>query len=561
VRTDEVDQAVKSELGAQLMRNGRQQLRRLLSSAAGGDASSAVHKHVAGRLALGRPSPTTLSVNGVHHVRHTAIDETVPGALAPPVPGAWTFARPLDQLGRAPAKRGTAASTRPQEHTMVVGGACSAVFSGKNLHRVLLPGYELESRAMEALARGEPAPPLSIHTSAGSPPALGGFVQALKQHLPWPGLVDTTNLNPRRDLGPERHAAVGEEYRDLPDNDWFVSLQVEGASAVWAAVDLLMQLQSVRGRTNARKIAVGQFSYHGPPATSLGAGNPMPSLKPRAQLQFPVPALFSKNDLESDEEFHARISSEQDAFLDEHAHEIGVLLVEPQWGSSVAAQPWPKELLKSFIERAQSRGILVCCDEIMCGLGRHGQGPGLFLSDHRNWDLRPDAVTFGKAIGGGVYPMSGCIVRRGARALGAEGRSVLQSHTYSGASTRALMAGQAVLEELPAWLSHVQEMGIVCKEIFRDVELASGGAVTCQGQGLMWGGIFDDPNTQRRQAAAAILKRHCVGDGGVWPYFVPVGGFMVTPPIDTTEADLREMGRRLVMAMSATADETQGFTG
>ncbi len=44
------------------------------------------------------------------------------------------------------------------------------------------------------------------------------------------------------------------------------------------------------------------------------------------------------------------------------------------------------------------------------------------------------------------------------------------------------MAGQAVLEELPAWLDHVQKMGIVCKEIFREVELASGGAVTCQGQ-------------------------------------------------------------------------------
>ena len=51
----------------------------------------------------------------------------------------------------------------------------------------------------------------------------------------------------------------------------------------------------------------------------------------------------------------------------------------------------------------------------------------------------------GKAIGAGVYPMSGCIVRRGAQALGAEGRSVLQSHTYSGASTRALMAGEALL--------------------------------------------------------------------------------------------------------------------
>jgi hypothetical protein len=314
------------------MRHGRRELRRLLSTdAASGSAAgaAAVHQHVAGRLALGRPSPTTLSVNGIHHVRHTAVDETTPGALAPPTLGAWTFARPLDQLGCAPAKRGTVASTRPQEHTMVVGGACSAVFSGKNLHRVLLPGYELETRAMEALANGEPAPPLSIHTSAGTPPALGGFVQALKQHLPWPGLVDTSDLSPRRNLGAERQAVLGKDHDDLPDNDWFVSLQVEGASAVWAAVDLLMQLQGVHGRSDARKVAVGQYSYHGPPATSLGAGNPMPSLKPRAQLQYPVPALFSKHDLESDEDFHARTLSEMDAFLDEHAHEVRLTRLSP----------------------------------------------------------------------------------------------------------------------------------------------------------------------------------------------------------------------------------------
>ena len=118
----------------------------------------------------------------------------------------------------------------------------------------------------------------------------------------------------------------------------------------------------------------------------------------------------------------------------------------------------------------------------------------------------------------------------------------------------------------------------MCREIFEEVADASGGSLRCQGQGLMWGGLFDDDSArhrnlallclvfsgclvfvartcdserirsqsrgkphlmtvslcagkERRQAAAAILKRHCTGDGGVWPYFVPVGGFMVTPPL------------------------------
>ncbi len=65
----------------------------------------------------------------------------------------------------------------------------------------------------------------------------------------------------------------------------------------------------------------------------------------------------------------------------------------------------------------------------MCGLGRHGK-KGLFLSE--SWDLNPDAVTFGKAIGGGVYPLSGAIIKSGKRQFEAEKQTVMQGHTYAG---------------------------------------------------------------------------------------------------------------------------------
>lgn len=63
--------------------------------------------------------------------------------------------------------------------------------------------------------------------------------------------------------------------------------------------------------------------------------------------------------------------------------------------------------------------VLVVADEIMCGLGRHGECeessdvPALFLSDA--WHLPVDAVTFGKAISAGAYPLSGVLCRRGAQ--------------------------------------------------------------------------------------------------------------------------------------------------
>ena len=56
-------------------------------------------------------------------------------------------------------------------------------------------------------------------------------------------------------------------------DDWFLSLQLDGASAVWAACDLLLQLQQAVAQpsphglgtaTDRFKVAVAERSYHGP---------------------------------------------------------------------------------------------------------------------------------------------------------------------------------------------------------------------------------------------------------------------------------------------------------
>jgi adenosylmethionine-8-amino-7-oxononanoate aminotransferase len=263
-----------------------------------------------------------------------------------------------------------------------------------------------------------------------------------------------------------------------------------------------------------------------------------------------VPSVFSRWAGEATLAFHARMLAEFDVFLDEHAHELGVMLVEPQWGSSVAAMPWDPSLLREYVRRAQARGVLVCADEIMCGLGRHGDAGGLFLS--QAWDLNVDAVTFGKAIGGGVFPLSGVMIRRGAKALGARGRSALQSHTYSGSSALALLAGAQTLNTIPLWQPHIAALGMHCAELFADIEQASGGRMVCSGQGLMWGGLFRHPDPKVRADAGVLLKKACAEER-VLPYFVPAGGFMVTPLYDSTEEQLTEiLGGRLRRAVETT---------
>jgi len=364
---------------------------------------------------------------------------------------------------------------------------------------------------------GEMAAPLSIHTSAGVPEALNGFIDALVPHLPW------------------------KNHEEL---DWCLSLQIEGASAVWAAIDMLLQEMALTtGAKNRTKVAVAATSYHGPPSTSFGAKAPL--WTKNHQVQYPAPSPFSEK---SEDELIA----EYEVFLKDHGSEVGVILFEPQWGSSQAALPWPKNLLTTYIQKAKARGVRVVCDEIMCGLGRHGHAT-LFVSEA--WELDPDAVTFGKAIGGGVYPLSGAIIKKGRDTLQAKGCSVMQSHTYAGSSTRALMTATEVLKEIPKWFPIIAKNGEEMTHIFKYLEKVSEGMITTQGQGLMWGCMFShagqNMDEKFRLQAFSTFQEQC-DRLGILPYFVPVGGFMVTPMVDVDVGTIYEIGLRLEDALRKT---------
>jgi adenosylmethionine-8-amino-7-oxononanoate aminotransferase len=401
-----------------------------------------------------------------------------------------------------------------------IGLACSECFSGPRLAQLLKPGFDYEQQVMMDLMSGKPASPLSIHTSGGVPMALSDFVNALEPHLPW---------------------------KDADSLDWCVSLQLEGASAVWAAIDLLLQSSMLSsGGSRRMMVAVGSRSYHGPPSTSFGAKSPLWTKD--YQLTYPCPIAGEPID-------EIKLLAEFQAFLDKNGDDIGVLLVEPQWGSSQAALPWPKDLLKAYIKMAQDRGIKVLADEIMCGLGRHGEET-MFLSEA--WELNPDAITFGKAIGGGVYPLSGTVIKEGGSALGCNGRTVMQSHTYSGSSVRALMTAVEVLKTVPQYLQSISKLGDEMELISNYLTKISNGLMQFQGQGLMWGalmtknGIMQDDSV--RSDAMSCLKKNCL-EAGVLPYFIPVGGFMISPVIDIDVGSLYNVGQKLEEAIKRTVTE------
>jgi adenosylmethionine-8-amino-7-oxononanoate aminotransferase len=422
-----------------------------------------------------------------------------------------------------------------------VGLACSECFSGPRLAKILKPGFDYERRVMEDLSADVYSQPLSIHTSGGVTDALTDFVNALAPHLPW----KTAKYSDTDDVD---HDDDADDDADVDDGlDWCVSLQLEGASAVWAAIDMVLQDAILTsGGTKRLLVAVGSTSYHGPPSTSVGSYCPI--WHKTLQVTYPAPTAGEKVDEES-------LTNQFEFFLDQYANEVGVILFEPQWGSSQAGYPWPKSLLQTYIAMARTRGIKIVTDEIMCGLGRHGNG-SVFVST--DWDLDPDAVTFGKAIGGGVYPISGAVLKRGRNKLCQAGCSVMQSHTYSGSSVRALMAAAEVLRELPKWLPSIKSLSQDMAHIFEYLAQISLGLLISHGQGLMWGCLFTKKGmmnvTSYRTSVIQCFHKHC-NEVGVLPYFVPSGGFMVTPHFDIDVGTLYAMGEKLEKAIQFTISD------
>lgn len=78
-------------------------------------------------------------------------------------------------------------------------------------------------------------------------------------------------------------------------------------------------------------------------------------------------------------------------------------LVEPIQGEAGVVVP-PAGYLHEAREICSRHGILMIADEIQTGLARTGRR---FACDHE--DVRPDAICLGKALGGGVYPVSAVI--------------------------------------------------------------------------------------------------------------------------------------------------------
>ncbi len=81
------------------------------------------------------------------------------------------------------------------------------------------------------------------------------------------------------------------------------------------------------------------------------------------------------------------------------------VLLEPIQGEHGVVVP-PDDYLPAVRAACDEAGVLLVADEIQSGLGRTGHTLAC-----EAWDVRPDLVTLGKALGGGILPVSAVVGR------------------------------------------------------------------------------------------------------------------------------------------------------
>lgn len=163
-----------------------------------------------------------------------------------------------------------------------------------------------------------------------------------------------------------------------------------GAEAVETAVKLARKWSyEVKGISeNAAKIIVCENNFHGRTTTIVSFSN-----DPDANKNYgPFTPGFIKipyNDIAALEEV-----------LKNDAQNIAAFLVEPIQGEAGVYVP-DENFLKNASELCKKHNVLFIADEVQTGIARTGK---LIACHHEN--VQPDILILGKALSGGMYPVS-----------------------------------------------------------------------------------------------------------------------------------------------------------
>ncbi|GAB1516309.1 ornithine--oxo-acid transaminase [Actinophytocola sp. KF-1] len=198
------------------------------------------------------------------------------------------------------------------------------------------------------------------------------------------------------------------------------------------------------------------------------------------------------------------------------------VLIEPVQGEAGVLMP-PSGYLRDVRQLCTDNDVLFIADEIQAGLGRTGT---LFACEHE--DVTADLYTLGKALGGGIMPVSAVVGKRDVLGVLRPGE---HGSTFGG-NPLACAVGRAVIKLLREgdFLSRSATLGAQLHA--RLTELIGHGVADVRGRGL-WAGVEIAPGGKTARAASEELMAR-----GVLCKETHDTTLRVAPPLVISQEDL-----------------------
>ncbi len=241
-----------------------------------------------------------------------------------------------------------------------------------------------------------------------------------------------------------------------PGGRWRVFFLSGGSEANEAAIKLARQIQVERGEGSRDHIISRRQSYHGSTIGTMSISGRTPAIGGRHPSKNPFGPLFMptvrkivpcyeyrwRRPHETVDQYTARVAGAlEEAILDVGPERVFAFIAETVVGATLGAVEPTPGYFRRVREICDRHGVLMICDEVMCGMGRCGT---LFAFEQD--DVVPDIITLAKGLGGGYQPIGAMMVREDIlREIERSSGAFAHGHTYVGHAT-ACAAGAAVLK-------------------------------------------------------------------------------------------------------------------
>ncbi len=236
-------------------------------------------------------------------------------------------------------------------------------------------------------------------------------------------------------------AKIAEKMQQSNPDLTHVFFNSSGSEANDTIFRLVRYYWDLKGESKRKIFISRRNAYHGSTVAGASLGG-MTFMHEQGDLPIPgiehvdQPYVFGEGFGEDREVFAARVAqSIEERIIEVGPENVAAFIGEPVQGAGGVIIPpesyWPK------VEAiCRKYGILLICDEVICGFGRLGYWFG-----HEHYGIKPDLIAMAKGLSSGYLPISAVgVSKKIVDVLLEKGGDFVHGYTYSGHPTCAAVA-------------------------------------------------------------------------------------------------------------------------